>query len=143
METRSVGSKVCRRCRCEKSLDDFWTDKRVRDQRMARCKDCVRAYRSQRPAARKPYVRMHTLKKLYGITPEDYDAMYEAQGGRCGVCGVEKGKQNFHIDHDHGTGEVRGLLCLSCNAGMGQLGDDATRLRAAADWIERGGSRGG
>ena len=62
--------------------------------------------------------------KAYGITPEDYDRMLEEQGGRCAMCrtddpGGHGGVKHFHVDHDHETGVVRGLLCDTCNRGLG------------------------
>jgi hypothetical protein len=65
--------------------------------------------------------RTHTLKKRYGITAEVYDSLLEKQGGVCACCGKapEKLPGNFrallHVDHDHQTGDVRGLLCAFCN----------------------------
>lgn len=72
-----------------------------------------------------------------GMTRLDYRALYAEQGGKCGICGVygdvypyRKGKR-LVMDHDHGTGKVRGLLCRGCNYAIGILGDSPTRLYAA------------
>lgn len=84
----------------------------------------------------------------HGLTVEQYDQVLLEQGGGCAVCGAtEPGGRwgRFHIDHDHehcpgfwGCGDcVRGLLCNNCNMGIGFLGDDAARLRAAAQYLER------
>lgn len=66
------------------------------------------------------------LKKNYGITLEEYQQMFESQDGNCAVCG--KNQSNFKrmlaVDHDHSTGEVRGLLCLSCNSVVGLFEND-------------------
>ena len=64
------------------------------------------------------------LMKKYGITPEDYDRMLAEQGGVCAMCGTDKpgGPEHaeyFPVDHDHETGEVRGLLCFLCNRRLG------------------------
>lgn len=62
-------------------------------------------------------------RKRYGITLEDYERMLREQGGRCRICRADKqGKKadrRFHVDHDHGTGKVRGLLCTRCNVSLG------------------------
>lgn len=78
----------------------------------------------------------------YNLTEEQYVGMLAAQGDACAICkdpewpgGRKSGSP--HVDHDHTTGEVRGLLCGRCNTGIGQLGDDPARLRAAADYLER------
>ena len=60
--------------------------------------------------------------------------MLEAQGGLCAVCRTAPAA---HVDHDHGTGEVRELLCFNCNGGLDQFKDDPAVLRAAADYVER------
>ncbi|WP_245592466.1 endonuclease VII domain-containing protein [Actinomadura rifamycini] len=72
------------------------------------------------------------LHHRYGITESDADRLFELQVGLCGVCSDRPGE---HIDHDHGTGAVRGIACTGCNTGMGQFGDDATCLRRAADYV--------
>ena len=78
----------------------------------------------------------------------DYDAMFEAQQGRCAVCGTQKepwepgagleGRGRFLVvDHCHVDGHIRGLLCGNCNKGLGQFKDDMTRLLAAAEYLRR------
>jgi hypothetical protein len=83
--------------------------------------------------------RAHHLRKNYGITIEQYEEMLEAQGGTC-VCGATEpgggGRyQNFLVDHDHETGEVRGLLCYTCNTAVGLVQDNPDTLRALADYL--------
>ncbi|HET9967270.1 MAG TPA: endonuclease VII domain-containing protein [Streptosporangiaceae bacterium] len=76
----------------------------------------------------------------YGITPEQYEAVRAAQDGRCAICRTAEwtGKGKWpHTDHDHVTGAFRGILCGNCNTGIGMLGHDPARLRAAADYLER------
>jgi hypothetical protein len=74
---------------------------------------------------RDKYIKMECERgqlKLYGITPALYASLLEEQGGRCGICRSDKsGKksQRFAVDHDHDTGEIRGLLCISCNSHLG------------------------
>jgi hypothetical protein len=82
------------------------------------------------------------LKARYGITPEQYSAMLESQGGVCAICvGAHVGGRSdalrFTVDHCHSTGAVRGLLCMKCNTGIGMLGDDPARLRAALAYLEK------
>jgi hypothetical protein len=75
-------------------------------------------------------------RRKYGVTAEDYFFMLEAQGWRCAVCGDEF-VGSPHIDHDHVTGRVRGLLCGGCNCGIGQFKDSIVRLEAAIAYLER------
>ena len=73
---------------------------------------------------------------MYGLSPSDVDALLQQQRGGCAICGAAFGdKLRPCVDHDHGTGHVRGLLCRDCNTGMGILGDDAQRLIAAAAYL--------
>lgn len=78
-------------------------------------------------------------RNTYGITQADYDEMLTAQGGMCACCGgPPNGAGNrLYVDHDHGTRHVRGLLCFSCNSGIGALGDTIEGLRRALDYLER------
>lgn len=75
-------------------------------------------------------------RKTYGLEHEDYLAVLEKQNYACAIC--EKGFDQAvpHVDHDHDTGKVRGLLCMSCNTALGHFRDDADRLRDAAAYIE-------
>lgn len=87
--------------------------------------------------------RRYRLKKEYGVTPEWYDETFAAQGNGCAICGgqckkIEDGHQNYMaIDHCHGTGRVRGILCNDCNLAIGHMKDDPATLRAAADYLDR------
>lgn len=87
----------------------------------------------------------------YGITPEEYDARYDAQGGACLICGAKRlrcgegkpgGTDVLCVDHHHGTGQVRGLLCTGCNTGLGCMGDDVARLAAAIQYLRQGEPHG-
>ena len=77
-------------------------------------------------------------KEKYGITPEQFDAMYDSQDGKCKICGGEliKGTQNCQVDHCHITGEIRGLLCFLCNLGLGSFRDSSSYLVKAADYLD-------
>jgi hypothetical protein len=82
------------------------------------------------------------LKSNYGISPDDYERMLAAQGGACAICGNAGEQSRFgllHVDHGHKSGQVRGLLCDSCNLSIGKFRDDPAMLRRAAAYIERGG----
>jgi hypothetical protein len=81
--------------------------------------------------------RRSYLKRKYGVTPEWYDETLAAQGGGCAICGrPPRDDISLHVDHDHRTGELRLLLCFLCNNLLGDVDDDADRLRAAAAYLE-------
>ena len=65
----------------------------------------------------------------------DYQEMYHSQEGCCAICRKQQ-ERAFDVDHNHATGEVRGLLCTNCNRMLGHAGDSAANLRAAADYLE-------
>jgi hypothetical protein len=77
--------------------------------------------------------RHYHLRQKYGINDEDTEWFLRLQVGLCAVCSDRPAE---HVDHDHATGMVRGLACLGCNTGMGQLRDDPITLRRAADYVE-------
>ena len=86
------------------------------------------------PCARRWTARKHN----YGITREQYEAMYRAQGGVCAICGsLPLPGRDLDVDHDHQFGGVRGLLCNPCNSCLGKMKDSPDRLRLAADYLER------
>jgi hypothetical protein len=99
---------------------------------------------SQRVWAREAYRRNPAKFKerqrrdLYGITQEQWDALFAAQGYACAICRTtDPGhKLGWQTDHCHGSGRVRGILCFGCNNGLGRFGDDPERMRAAAVYIE-------
>ncbi len=88
--------------------------------------------------------RNSRLKSEFNITLEDYNALLEKQNGKCAICGKEstgiqetgKRERSMHVDHNHETGEVRGLLCAQCNFGIGHFRDNPQILRAAADYLD-------
>lgn len=77
------------------------------------------------------------MKKLYGITMEQYDSMYAAQRGCCAICLTHQSETGraLHVDHDHETGAIRGLLCNGCNTGIGNLREDIQVLTAAIEYL--------
>jgi hypothetical protein len=96
----------------------------------------VAAWGKRNPEKRRRVAHRHKLMSRYGITLEDYEKRLANQGGVCAICGgddPQRGRFFFCVDHDHRTGKIRGLLCVTCNDGLGRFGDDrATLLRAAA-----------
>lgn len=95
-----------------------------------------RAY-AKNPEHLKELQRRSFLKRKYGLTSEDYDAMLTAQGSRCAICrGEEVTGNRFAVDHSHATGHVRGLLCTNCNQALGKFNDDPRLLQAAIDYLK-------
>lgn len=77
------------------------------------------------------------LMRSYGITEEQYVEIFTAQGSVCGICGNKPKAQKFHVDHDHKTGMVRGLLCLWCNHKLlGGARDSVEYLQSAINYLQ-------
>lgn len=95
---------------------------------------------------KKPVVRMRCrdLRRKYGITAKDYAKLWKAQDGLCAICRrpevatlVDGQIQSLAVDHNHATGEVRGLLCRACNIGLGMFQDDRGRMLDAVKYLMR------
>jgi len=84
-------------------------------------------------------VKNTELRKMFGITLEDYNKMYEDQNGSCKICNTHSTneKQALVVDHNHTTGKVRGLLCNQCNRGIGMLKDSKDILQNAIDYLKK------
>ena len=82
--------------------------------------------------------RSENLKKLYGITLEQWEALFADQDNKCATCGAteNRGHKNWHTDHCHRTGQIRGILCGACNHVLGRVNDDPAILRALAVYLE-------
>jgi len=78
-----------------------------------------------------------TLRRTFGITLEQYNEMYDSQGGCCAICGKpdEVEGRRLAVDHDHGTGRVRALLCGKCNRGLGSFQDNFDILARATRYL--------
>ena len=79
------------------------------------------------------------LKARFGITVEQFEAKLKEQDGKCLICGATQSVlgHKLAVDHNHTTGKIRGILCKSCNIGIGNLKDSPILLRQAADYLER------
>lgn len=135
-------TKPCNTCGEHKTLDNFTRSKMHKGGHINQCKACAIEYRKAikaDPIKRKKdreWKRAYDLKKKFGMTLDDYHEMLESQGG-CAICGTKspKPQRYFDVDHDHITGDVRGLLCRQCNAGIGQLKDDPEILQKAINYL--------
>lgn len=97
--------------------------------------------REERPDELAMAHRKHRLKKVFGITIEDYNNMFEAQSGVCAICGKPGNPRKNHgrlfVDHNHKNGTVRGLLCHHCNTALGMANDDVDTLHAMIAYLKR------
>ncbi len=139
--------KRCTVCKEEKDLDSFYNYKASIDGKTYRCKECDHKasvkWKKDNPEKEERSRRGRQLKHKYGITIEEYEAMFEKQGNACACCGTESNSTtghrktwNFSVDHCHTTGKVRGLLCSQCNRAIGLLGDTLEGVGKAYKYLK-------
>lgn len=91
----------------------------------------------ERNQAHKDYLLNYHYLHDYGLTLEQIDQMIADRNGLCDICHLpNQDNTRLHVDHDHDTGQVRGMLCGNCNRGIGNFGHYPDRLRAAADYLD-------
>lgn len=106
------------------------------------CKECSKAYQREWHAKNKDTPGFSTkrksqeLKWRYGITLEEREQMIIEQNGKCAICGVHVDSK-AHTDHCHTTGKVRGILCTTCNRGLGYFKDSAEIIQNAIRYLEK------
>lgn len=139
----------CQDCPTDLNSDNWHESNRRRKRYI--CKSCYnkrqRSYEANNPdskriannnwaAKNRDRVYGYYIKRQYGMTLAEYDALLERQNGGCGICkGGTKGRGRFHVDHCHETGRVRGLLCAKCNILLGHADDDTKLLRSAISYL--------
>ena len=131
MAKQTDGIFVCKKCGCV----EFYLFKDGR-KRCANCqKERMRKYYATDEYKQKhrEYDRTHHRMRRYRCTDEEYEELFRRQNGKCAICGMEVEK--LVIDHDHKTGKIRGLLCDSCNWGLGHFKDNPEYLRNAIDYL--------
>lgn len=156
--------KVCCHCKIEKPLSEFSKDKNQKDGYTYNCKECrnkkynewaknnkdkVRERNAKKWESRKAYYqsergiessRRAHLKRMFGMTLEEYNSKLEEQNGVCDICKQPEtyGRASFlSVDHCHNTNEIRGLLCNNCNRAIGLLKDDITVLENAVKYLKK------
>jgi hypothetical protein len=154
-------NKTCKRCNQPKDEDAEFYFRKRENARDAICKECRRSeskkwkqdnparYRQQQkdwkesnPTRAKEWrdSTHYWLKHKYNVTKEVWDAVFEKQGRCCAICkattptGSKNGR--WHTDHNHVTGELRGILCGNCNVGLGNFQDDPALTRLATAYLE-------
>lgn len=135
--------KLCYGCLIVLPMDEFYEQKTAKGTPYlaSKCKECWKVGRRR---AQKRYTRKHRekvravarnahYKRNYGLTAEAIDRQSQAQNGRCAICDVSA---PLVVDHDHATNRVRGLICRTCNSGLGHFKDDIAALRSAILYLE-------
>ena len=141
--------KKCTKCGSLKLHSEF--DKRTasKDCLTSQCKICLRVKSMKVRKDNPETTRAKNLKSRFDMTIEQYNIIFLKQKGKCVICQKSetiKDKRGsvkwLSIDHDHNTGKVRGLLCNSCNTGLGKMGDSIKVLESAIKYLKKEGSYG-
>ena len=134
--------KTCTKCGISQPEENYYVIKSS-GKLHGSCKTCFKkASKESRERLGKRHIKNNNLRFNYDIDIEQFDQMMEDCGGQC-VCGSKRGRANreaLHVDHNHSTGQVRGLLCSKCNRAIG-LVEDPEVLRKLADYLELANSR--
>jgi len=157
-----VTEKVCTGCGELKPVEGYYKDKRASDGRASRCRACHYKYtiasRKNKPEWWKQYNRERSrlrrqdpeykkkkaywdwakdLQYKYNINEQQYHNMFIKQSGRCAICSIHQSRltKRLAVDHHHGSGAVRGLLCDACNVGLGRFKDDAELVLLAYNYL--------
>jgi hypothetical protein len=132
---RITNTRECRECAAVKPLAAFREHART-------CRVCNNLKQNQRPKtlATRRYLWLYHIQKNYGLSEAAWEVLLVSHSGRCGACGRAlmegRGQDGGHIDHNHETGEVRGILCAGCNNALGFADEDPALLRALAHYLE-------
>ena len=148
------GKKICSRCGEIKKLTEFYTVRRCGSPSW--CKKCKldqnkkyaknpevaarkKAWRKKYNISTADLRKFSRMKRIYGITFEEYMEMMNSQNGKCVICKDKliMERRGIHIDHCHNTDKVRGLLCNNCNAGLGFFKENKESLRNAIQYLEK------
>ena len=134
--------KTCPTCKESKPLQDYWKSQYS-------CIPCTKEKQKNRWASRSPKKRLHQhLKYKYGVTEEKLIETLDKQNNSCAICKeslpdllvYENRRRGYAIDHNHDSGEFRGVLCTNCNTLLGMAKDNKDILLAAIDYLETNGT---
>lgn len=130
--------KKCSRCKVVKSKSKFWKDRSRKDGLRHCCIACLRKDKQEKYE----HYRNAWRKSTYGVDDDWYNTKLEKQKGVCAICGKKEtmknsyGVRNLCIDHNHFTGQIRGLLCSNCNRAIGSIKEDIPALKKAIEYLE-------
>lgn len=143
--------KICKICLKEKRLEEFYKHRKYSDGYRTYCKSCSKKYEQIRYFKLKSigskYIknkqettRIYSYKKKFGISIEQYDDILKSQNYSCAICEIHESvhKTKLHIDHNHKTGEIRGLLCDLCNRFLINKQTDPEIFLKAAKYLSNG-----
>ena len=130
--------KKCKKCGVQKPLSDFYKNKRTKLGVGSYCKICNTATNKKWAEENWEKRRASNLKYYYGVDFDYFQALKDAQNNCCAICKLSfSSEKHTHLDHDHTTKEIRGILCNHCNRGLGAFKDSIDILKAAQKYLEK------
>lgn len=159
--------KKCSKCKQIKDLSLFTKHKRHADGHSSECKECknsarrtdeyrekerirakeyyyknidkkkLEASKFRKSEKGKRYIKDEYLRRLYNITIDEYNSLFEKQNGRCAICGTHQSEltRKLAVDHSHKDGTIRGLLCSKCNTALGLVNENLDIIYSMIDYI--------
>lgn len=134
--------KKCTKCDKFKEYKEFNKSSKRKDGRREQCRKCEQKYRLSPEVKQMRYER--DLLKKYNLTLNNYNSIFAEQKGCCRICKTHQMsfERPLCVDHNHETGEVRGLLCDRCNRALGLFSDSPTLLEEALTYLKKEGHYG-
>jgi hypothetical protein len=130
--------KFCPKCEQVLPRSEFYKDSARKEGITAYCKPCKTSvnqnWRDNNPELYKQSQLRQRRKREYKLSDKDMEGMLKYQQYQCGICKTSIG-WNCHVDHDHKTNKVRGLLCGTCNIGLGMFKDSSVILNNAIEYL--------
>lgn len=135
--------RACTRCKIIKPIDQFRARTERPHRRVSWCKACIGEVSKQWGRDNPERLSQHQSRWKYGISPAQRAAMISAQNGACAICKLPLSAEPRarHIDHNHETGRIRGVLCHACNLALGLTRESLDTLRAMVAYLEDDASR--
>lgn len=131
-------NRKCQKCGSIKSLSKHFPIRNDTGLYRGVCKQCEKKRKSSWYSSKKTDVRIQFVARKYGLSKEDYEILIAGHNGLCAICGKsEKSSRSLAIDHDHKTGNVRGMLCWMCNGMLGRASDDINILENAIKYLKK------
>lgn len=158
VQLKNMGLKHCRKCEADKPLEAFYRHKDTLDGRAGWCRECLstkwkvwyQANKEKADIRSKQWYRENKekvsqknrdrdLKINFGMTRQDYNRLFQIQGGTCAICKIHQMQvnKNLRVDHCHETNKIRGLLCHNCNVSLGLLRESIPTLKAMIEYLEK------
>lgn len=131
-----MATKVCSSCKEEKDVSAYYSRKISVDGLRGQCKKCEKRYGSK--WHKEGRWRDWHYRRSYGISEGSVGRLLLTQGSKCAICSshLDFPSRKTHLDHDHKTGEVRGILCSRCNTGLGKFNDSIETLEKAIRYLK-------